>query len=204
MSILSHLSSHLYIVSKPPAPTIQITLISLLFYLVSNYPSQVMFREHIDCLPSSFLPRGTSGRRWITSLAFCLRSMNYARFEELTSLNTLLNCLPRCLGSFLTPPPSFSYPNGNLGMEAFQILLTSLRSKTREKTWNIVRSAYRELPCHVGSPARNWLMRTLCLHDAGSSDDLDEKLDRWMDEKGSTGHVKKKEGIEGQWIVCKF
>jgi hypothetical protein len=197
MSILSHLSSHLYIGSKPPAPTIQITLISLLFYLVSNYPSQVMFRERIDSLSSSFLPHGTAGRMWITSLAFCLRSMNYARFEELTNLKTLLNCLS-------TSPPSFSCPNGNLGMEAFQILLTSLRSKTREKTWNIIRSTYRELPCHVGSPTRNWLMRTLCLHDAGSSDDLDEKLDRWMDEKGSTGHVKKKEGIEGRWIVCKF
>lgn len=46
-------------------------------------------------------------------------------------------------------------------------------------------------------------MRSLCLANVNADSDGDVRLEEWLEEKGKEGHVRRKEGVQGRWIICK-
>ena len=211
-TILSHLIPDLY--SNITTPLFHLTtLLSLVHHLAAAYPSQNTFRQHLRSLPHSLLCPDSQSHVWIASLASCLRSLNYSKFEELTRPSSFLSLLrvthePNRKDSSATVPTSISAPldtsSLNLAKRAFYALVDSLRTKAREKTWHVIRSAYRELACHSESgTSRDWLERSLSLQpivSACKGVDVDE----WLENKSQEGQVRKKDGAsEGRWIVCK-
>jgi hypothetical protein len=211
-SILSHLIPDLYSALSTPLRDLT-TLISLIHHLVAAYPSQIPFRQHLHSLPSSMLPPDSSA--WIRSLASSLRLLNYSKFEELTrppSLSPLLRAAheqnPSALSAAASTSTSENHDshsaNVNLANRALQTLVASLRSKAREKTWHVIRSAYRELGCDPESEAtRNWLARSLALSSTIPTGKY-ISVDEWLENKRRDGQVRKKDGgSEGKWIICK-
>jgi len=212
-SILSHLFQDLYNSTYLRSLTV---LISLLHHLNVAYPSQNTFRQHLESLPSSLLPSTSDLYLWIASLALSLRSLNYFRFEQLTRPHSFSHLLVSSRESETkapsSPPTSTSTSSLdsfrssiNLAIEAIYVLVNSLRIKAREKTWQIIRSTYRELSCHPESETtRHWLERSLALPSVvPGARGID--LDQWLDKKSQDGHLKKKDGAaEGRWIICKI
>lgn len=189
-SALSHLSPDLYTSSyelQTPSP-LPATLVALLFHLVSRFPSQSLFHERIYLVPLSFLPHGSAARCWLGKLTAVLRSLNYAAFEEVAATDRLASLLP--------PPLKNSAHQTDLALVACQVLVNTLRTKFRSKSWAVLRSAYRELPCHTGSSTRTWLIHTLGFEQEAALDD-------WLEKREKDGHVKRKEGVEGRWLMCK-
>lgn len=206
-TILSHLIPDIYSTLSTP-PSCLVVIISLIHHLVAAYPSQVTFRQHLHTLPSSLLPLDSESRVWITSLASNLRSLNYSKFEKLTrpsSFSPLFDVTHKqdhrtstlhsidCLHS-----------SADLANRALHVLIDSLRTKAREKSWHVIRSAYRELACHPGSgDTQDWLERSLALSSIIPAACESTALHEWLEKKSREGQVKQKDGAEGRWIICK-
>ena len=87
------------------------------------------------------------------------------------------------------------------------VLVDSVRAKARATAWLVIRSAYRELHCVpppvdvpvVAASTSEWLARSLALHPAEAM----KAVDIWLEQKCAEGEVRRKEGAEGRWIVCK-
>ena len=193
-STLSHLIPDLY--STSTSQNIRITtLISLLHHLVAAYPSQSTFRQHLSLLPSSFIPPDSKAYKWVDGVTSSLRSLNYSKFEYLTR--------PSSFSDFLDlPPEPTTDSTRTLAHDALYYLVDALRSKSREKTWKVIRSAYREL-APESTTTRGWLERSLVLHTVkpGGQDIV---LDTWLAKKHEEGQLKRKEGTSDcRWIVCK-
>ena len=193
-STLSHLIPDLY--STSTSQNIRITtLISLLHHLVAAYPSQSTFRQHLSLLPSSFIPPDSKAYKWVDGVTSSLRSLNYSKFEYLTR--------PSSFSDFLDlPPEPTTDSTRTLAHDALYYLVDALRSKSREKTWKVIRSAYREL-APESTTTRGWLERSLVLHTVkpGGQDIV---LDAWLAKKHEEGQLKRKEGASDcRWIVCK-
>lgn len=153
------------------------------------YPSQAVFHERLRFLPSSHLPKDSTARAWLLSIARALREVNYTQFELISQA--------RSYATFIHPPADHVKPH--LSTRALETLIAALRAKARERTWAVMRSAYRELWCHEGSETTAWLGRCLCLEEG----DGRMPVDRWLEVKEKEGQVKKKEGLEGRWTVCR-
>lgn len=92
------------------------------------------------------------------------------------------------------------------------MLVEGVRTKARATAWLVIRSAYRELHCvqpPVDAPTAHastneWLTRSLALHPLECPiTEAMEAVDVWLEEKCTEGEVRRKEGAEGRWIVCK-
>lgn len=210
-TILSHLIPDLYL--KSPTPSCHITtLISLVHHLLIAYPSQRTFHQHFSSLPASLLPVGSASDKWIRSLSLSLRSNNYFKFEELTRPSVYLALCDtslteksdsKNLGNALKQTIYSNTPSV-FSTEALHMLVDELRSKHREKTWHIIRSAYRELACNPDSLTRGWLERSLALPII-DPDNKGADLDNWLEKRRDDGHLRRKDGAaEGRWIVCKI
>lgn len=212
-SVLSHLIQDLYAAHTTHLRSITI-LISLLHHLVAAYPSQNTFRQHIESLPPSLLSPTSELYLWMASLASSLRSLNYFKFEQLTRPHAFSHLLvslqePEAKESPASSIASASIPDSfqssiNLATEATHVLVDSLRTKAREKTWQIIRSAYREFASHPESKTtRQWLERSLALTSVVPGARGIE-LDQWLDKKSEEGQLRKKDGAaDGRWIICK-
>jgi hypothetical protein len=207
-SILSHLIPDIYSTLFSPLSRL-VVIISLTHHLAAAYPSQVTFRQHLHTLPSSLLPLDSESRVWITSLAYNLRSMNYSKFEKLTrpsSFSPLFDVTQKqdhrtsTLDSIGCP-----HSSADLANQALHALIDSLRTKAREKSWHVIRSAYRELACHSGSgDTRDWLERSLALPSTIPAACESTALREWLEKKSREGQVRQKDGAsEGRWIICK-
>jgi len=194
--IIPHLVPDLYLsCSEHSQYVISPILASSVHHLLAHYPSQGLFHQHLDSIPHQLFPKDSKARKWLTSLASCLRKRQYTVFEIETRRLTILRVL--CLQE----EPGLS--KQDLGSLAVLAAVDSLRAKARETAWTVMRSAYRELACHVGSmDTRNWLERSLCLKST-ISDSFTIPLDQFLDQQSSLGTVRAKEGVEGRWIVCK-
>ncbi|KAK7048653.1 Pre-mrna-splicing factor cwc22 [Favolaschia claudopus] len=194
--VIPALTTYFHLPSTQPYPTCAETiLVCLLHYLVAAHPSQREFHASLASMPNAFFPGDSAARIWITSLAGCIRSRNYAKLGKLTQITALPGDDAR---------PESDGPGRPLSRKALYHLVDSLRSKTREMTWIVMRAAYRELFCQVDShwDTRSWLERSLGLSSkvpGGHSLALDE----WLISERDRGHVREKEGLEGRWIVCK-
>ncbi|KAF8645222.1 hypothetical protein AX16_008049 [Volvariella volvacea WC 439] len=198
-AIISHLIPDLYLSYSGPHPNIEAAiLVALLHHLIAAYPSQGVYNQHLDAISSSLFPRDCTSRKWIVSLAICLRTKNYCKVEHLTKGETVLSLLHPLerMGTEVTFPASLS-------SHAVRCLVDRLREKARQNAWAIIRSAYRELSCNDESAdTRTWLTRSLYL-DSVASDQSSTALDQWLDQHSELGHVRKKEGVEGRWVICK-
>ncbi|KAL1702759.1 hypothetical protein EV121DRAFT_281628 [Schizophyllum commune] len=180
---------------------------------------------------SPLVPLGSPEYAWIRSLAASLRQMNVARFGRLTSPSALplseSDKLARAVddlslgertASATTQSPtavcsSTTVPRSSrtLAENALHAALDMLREKVREHAWDVLRAAYKELSSTAdGAP---WLARSLALDiepgsvegEPGSKDEASgsQDLARWLERQAQLGRVKRKEGVEGRWLVCK-
>ncbi|CAL1712457.1 unnamed protein product [Somion occarium] len=223
-SIITHLLPHLYSsFTELPSTTRSTALLSLLHCLVSGYPSQSRFFEHMATLPDAFVPKKSEQGRWIAALACSLRTRNYTRLYNLTENKTLVTLLPQSLPD--CPPKSevthtLSQDNSSngprhLARDALFTLIDNLRSKARNTTSLVLRSAYRELHCDISSkgttgtvsPTCHWLCRSLALPSVSpeyvDDDTVVFLIDKWLQEKRAAEEIRPKEGVEGRWILCK-
>jgi hypothetical protein len=190
--------------TEPHVNCVQTVLVCLLHQLVAGYPSQREYHSHLASVPKGFFPDDSAARVWITSLARCIRARNYAKINKLTQLfalpfDTDKSPVDQMAELSLSPESGRDLPR-----KAFYHLLDALREKTRQMAWTVLRSAYRELSCEVDLrlDTRPWLERSLGLLSGipgGRIIDLDE----WLEREKGLGHVRKKEDIDGRWIVCK-
>lgn len=223
-SVISHLVPTVYLaLSSIPIGAQTISLLSLLHFLVSGYPSQGRYHEHLSSLPSSLFPRGSPASSWLRDLTRALRSCNYTALEQLTSRSTCERILATT--SHIKPssdaqptnrptPVTKSYSTFiDLPLEASCTLLDALRTKARHSTWLVLRSAYRELALHKPTEpdptsTRLWLYRSLALDTVLRSapskpDEPPDVLESWIQERQAQGDLRPKEGVAGRYIVCK-
>lgn len=176
---------------KDPSITI---LVCLLYHLVTEYPSQITYRHFLHSLPSALKFEDTPAYAWIKNLSQSLRTRNYVNFD----LSTRHFALADLIGDRNSDPTSIQH----VPRLAVYSLIDSLHFCNRSTTWTVLRSAYRELSCHSESETRAWLTRTLVLHPVASPKAVAD-LDSWLESESALGHVCRKEGIAGRWIVCK-
>ncbi|KAK0201937.1 hypothetical protein DFS33DRAFT_1489766 [Desarmillaria ectypa] len=181
-------------VSNEKEPFVTI-LVGLLYHLVAEYPSQITYRHFLDSLSSVFKFKDTSAYTWIKNLSQTIRTRNYVHFESLTRQSVLVGLV----GDRSSDPTAIQH----VAHLAFYSLIDSLHSRNRSITWIVLRSAYRELSCHAESETRAWLTRTLVLHPVASRKAAVADLDDWLESESLLGNVRRKEGIDGRWIVCK-
>ncbi|KAG6850338.1 hypothetical protein H0H93_014611 [Arthromyces matolae] len=168
---------------QPHKNRLIIVLISLLHHLIAVYPSQGTFRQFFDTIPSEFLPKTSEAHAWITALARSIRTIDYASFSALTS--------PSRLSTFLDDKDDLSQALQSLSLNnddkeslprrSFFTLMHSLRAKFQATTWNVVRSAYREISCN----------------------DEHLTLEQWLEKESTHGHSRQKEGADGRWLIYK-
>ncbi|KAL0565097.1 hypothetical protein V5O48_016936 [Marasmius crinis-equi] len=196
-SIIPHLLPDLYEkIPKPHDNLLSTILISLVHELLVAYPSIGNFQQTLDnVMRGSYLQRPSAAYTWITALSSSLKMNNYCKFEALTRRNVFLPLLQ----------DDRSTSNGDLVQKAIFSLIDQLRSRCRDRTWTILRSAYRELACHEESGTRGWLVRSLALQGSSSEDEASESalVDEWLEQKSTLGHVQRKEGVHQRWLVAK-
>ncbi|KAJ7160043.1 hypothetical protein C8R46DRAFT_1106819 [Mycena filopes] len=181
--------------TKTDNPCAQTILICLLHQLVAAYPSQHEFHSSMASIPNALFPADSEARLWITSVARCIRGRNYAKISNLTQLSALP----------LDDDDALPKRATDLSRRALYHLVELLRSKTREMAWTVMRSAYRELSCQKEEPkldTREWLERSLGLTVSEMPGKSSPDLDEWLERESVLGHVRRKEGVEGRWIVC--
>ncbi|KAF5382473.1 hypothetical protein D9615_003027 [Tricholomella constricta] len=203
-SIIPHLVPSLYVSSPAPHDNLLASVvISLLHHLVVAYPSQSSFRQHFASIPSGLIPRNSAASKWIVSLAKSLRTQNYAAFELSTRPSSISRLFEgfNDLSSALKSMSISSGEGGSLSRQALSGLVHSLRSKARETTWEIIRSAYREVSC-TNEETQTWLGSSLCLQSVvpygrgiGAED--------WLEQQSMHGHTRHKDGVVGRWIIYK-
>lgn len=220
-SVITHLLPHLYSSLLETPETVRIaSLLSLLHFLNSGYPSQSRFDDHKATLPSTFLPKSSEQGQWVVALARSLRTRNYARLHRLTENTTLLDLLSASTHAVIVTSDlkhsqnKSSTVHRDLAQDALFTLVNSIRAKARNTTWLVLRSAYRELHCDVMMDdasgvlsTKDWLFRSLCLPSVSIKITGDaiiaSRVDEWLKEKQVAGEVRPKEGLENRWIVCK-
>ncbi|KAI5897165.1 uncharacterized protein SCHCODRAFT_02746014 [Schizophyllum commune H4-8] len=100
--------------------------------------------------------------------------------------------------------PTIPRSSRALAENALHAALGMLRERVCDHAWSVLRAAYKELSSTAdGAP---WLARSLALGGGPDSNDGEsgsEELTRWLEEQEQLGRVKRKEGLEGRWLVCK-
>ncbi|KAJ7758100.1 hypothetical protein DFH07DRAFT_818663 [Mycena maculata] len=185
--------------------SVQTVLICLLHHLVATYPSQREFHLFLDSVPKAFLPDGSAAQAWIKSLTGCIRTGNYAKIHRLTQMSALpVDDSGQSYVEQMAAMSLSSEAGPELPRKALYHLVDALQSKTRDSAWTIMRVAYRELSCQVDPhlDTRNWLERSLGLMSEvpGGRNVL---LDEWLERESALGHIRKKDGVDGRWILCK-
>ncbi|KAF9483424.1 hypothetical protein BDN70DRAFT_873933 [Pholiota conissans] len=191
-----------------PSPSICSILGSLLHHLVAFYPSQSAYHQYLASVPERLLPRNSNVSTWLLSLTKSLRRRDYARFAILSQTSNIIGLLDssrdRTMGDENPPArSSMRYEVDGLATSAVLFLVDALRKKASDTSWRILRSAYRELWCDQAYPeTKTWLKRNLTLESINPNH-TQFNIEPWFEEKLSLGEIRKKEGTEGRWIVCK-
>lgn len=99
-----------------------------------------------------------------------------------------------------------------MALEAMCVLVEDVRAKAQATAWLVIRSAYKELHCvppPADAPAAHhstseWLAKSLALHsiECNVTEPI-KAVNAWLEQKCTEGEVRRKEGSEGRWIVCK-
>lgn len=174
-------------------------LVSLLHHLVT---SPTTFCQHLRRKASSIILSSSPEYGWLLSLATALQLRNYSRLAFLTRSESW-SPFVQGIGHSKQPsdPPKTGHPNVAYG--AVEMMVNKIRLKSRESSWPVLRSAYRELVCQPGSSTIPWLVRSLKLSDGCQDSRAGVTVADWLRSKASLGQVRQKEGVEGRWIVSK-
>ncbi|KAI6016233.1 hypothetical protein EDC04DRAFT_544652 [Pisolithus marmoratus] len=99
----------------------------------------------------------------------------------------------------------------DLAQTALRMLLSRLRAKARDRAWIVFRSVYREMS--EGDEVKGWLERYLVLESVENTylKGMEEGIlgtgkitfDEWIRERERDGHIRRKEGAVGRWVVCR-
>ncbi|KAI5827635.1 hypothetical protein K523DRAFT_373919 [Schizophyllum commune Tattone D] len=226
--VVSQITPELYEGIEGPHPNAPLAFtIALLYHLAASFPSQMMYQQQMALFQQgspSLLPPDSSEYTWIRALAASLRQMNVARFSGLAQPSAIPISEPgelahaldnlslgerttsAALQSPTAAPRDTTIPRSSraLAGDALQAALDMLREKVREHAWDVLRAAYKELSSTAdGAP---WLARSLVLDVETRSEHEEpgaEDLARWLEGQAQLGRVKRKEGVEGRWLVCK-
>uniref|UniRef100_D8PY39 Uncharacterized protein n=1 Tax=Schizophyllum commune (strain H4-8 / FGSC 9210) TaxID=578458 RepID=D8PY39_SCHCM len=209
--IVSQITPELYQGIERPHPNATLALtIALLYHLATSFPSQAVYQQQLASFQQgspSLLPPDSPEYTWIKALAASLRQMNVARFSRLakppTATAQSLTTTPQ--GPAATARnPTIPRSSRALAENALHAALGMLRERVCDHAWSVLRAAYKELSSTAdGAP---WLARSLALGGGPDSNDGEsgsEELTRWLEEQEQLGRVKRKEGLEGRWLVCK-
>lgn len=184
--------------SKRLQPSIHSVFCSLLHHLVTYYPSQGQYYQHLHSIDKFVLPRESAAFTWFACVTKCLRTRNYAKLATLTQKSSVLEMISQA-----SKTSHARSVNATLGLDALLYLLDTLRQKAAETTWNVFRSAYREFSLdRTAEGTKLWLVRSLSLESV-YGDDRSLEPNEWAESKVSVGHVRKKEGVEDRWVICK-
>lgn len=103
----------------------------------------------------------------------------------------------------LAPLSLLPQASPSLAQRALFTLVESVRAKARISAWNVIRSAYREISCNAESEDTHaWLMRSLCLQSV-IYDGHSVEPEQWLEQQSAIGHVRRKEGFEGRWVLSR-
>lgn len=106
---------------------------------------------------------------------------------------------PKVYTSLLVPCPRKS--NGeavDLDASAVRAIISSLHNRLRDRSWPVLRVAYREMTCIPKvTDTSEWLKRSLILDASNTT------VETWLRHQSEKGNVKAKEQVEGKWILIK-
>lgn len=193
---MSHLVPDAYQNLTCPKPLCRPTVVlSLLYHLVASYPSQASYCQHMSLIPPSLFPRQSGAHHWIQNLASALRTRNYSRFSQFYKKQSMTIV-------FEDSVPGGDVSNTQTVKIAILAILDDLRSKARDTSWAVLRSAYRELDSSVDLTS-TWLTTSLSLQPLLVTDDRTWTPQSWLNEQSTRGHTRQKEGFQEKWIICK-
>ena len=167
-------------------------LIILLSRLDSSYSSQREYHGHRqEFLASGCIARDSPAISWLTSLTGAIRSCNYYRVEVLTR--------PKVYMPLLDPRPQKPREGVvDLDSSSVRAIISSLHDRLRDRSWPILRVAYREMTCLPKvTDTSEWLRRSLILDPSKST------VETWLKQQSEKGNVKAREEVEGKWIIIK-
>ncbi|KAG2009828.1 hypothetical protein CC2G_012713 [Coprinopsis cinerea AmutBmut pab1-1] len=207
-AVMNHLVPGTYESVTCPKPLCRPTIVlSLLYHLVASYPSQTTYHHHLRSISDELLPRRSNAHNWIRSLASALRTRNYSKFAQLykkQSMSMIFEDTEKDTLGLDALSISQAQSSKQLAKIAILAVLDDLRSRARDTAWTVLRSAYREFSCDANSEStKTWLSRTLSLQPLLVTDDRTWTAEGWLEDRATHGHTRRKEGVEGRWIVCK-
>ncbi|OJT09440.1 hypothetical protein TRAPUB_14103 [Trametes pubescens] len=158
---------------------------------------------------------GQSPYDWLAALARCLRRRDYARLGVLTEHAAFGRFVEVNLNASINTDED----RRDLAEEAIQVLVDSLLEKARGPTWNVLRTAYREVHlraaptgANLGDTTAAWLARSLVLRATSAGGEVlhggdtgYDAVTAWLEERSTKGEARRKEGegMEGRWILVK-
>ncbi|KIO05369.1 hypothetical protein M404DRAFT_141071, partial [Pisolithus tinctorius Marx 270] len=173
-------------------------ILMLLHTLIITYPSQRAYFDTLKSIPECILDRKSETYVWVRAVARCLGGCDFVEFEKLTRGSSVFDLVAS------TAPNAQAIPSRHtldLARTALRVLLSRLRAKARDRAWVVFRSAYREIS--EGDEVKRWLERYLALESSVPGTGK-IPFDEWIRERERDGHVGRKEGAVGKWVVCKL
>jgi hypothetical protein len=166
-------------------------LIALLSRLDSSYPSQRdYYEDRQGFLSSGCIACDSPIVSWLSSLARAVRSSNYYKAEALTRPKVYMSLLD-------SRPQKSSKGVVDLDSSSVRAIISSLHDRLRDRSWPILRVAYREMTCLPKvTDTSEWLKRSLILNSKTS-------VETWFKQQLEKGNVKAKEEAEGKWIIVR-
>jgi len=204
LSLPSDLSSSSSLHRKATALLVTSSLLSLTI----AYPSQSSYYRNLEA--SRKLPQSPNDKvdvdcsSWIRSLRISLSLRNYAQSQRLTSSRQVNSVVDQLVSSESSDKDNTALDD--LLRQVIFKLVDSLRHKLRESSWQILRSAYRELTVSSANDDlanSAWTGRALFFDIVDSDSKSMSRLDIWTQQKVSEGQLIGKEGVNGRWIICR-
>lgn len=86
----------------------------------------------------------------------------------------------------------------DLDTSSVRVIISSLHGRLRDRSWKVLRVAYREMTCLPKvTDTSEWLRRSLTLASTNTT------VETWFKQQLEKGNVKAKDEIGGKWIVVK-
>ena len=86
----------------------------------------------------------------------------------------------------------------DLDTSTVRVIISSLHDRLRDRSWPILRVAYREMTClPKATGTSEWLKRSLILDSSNTT------VETWFKKQSEKGNVKAGGEAEGKWIIIK-
>ncbi|KAL5482771.1 hypothetical protein ACEPAI_9366 [Sanghuangporus weigelae] len=171
---------------------------SSFFRLTEMFPSQMMFHRQMKFLKSLCCveDKHNVALNWVSSIRFSINCRNYTKFATLTCEEQVKTII-RGIRYLAAIKESDDTKRQQYARIALFSAVDELRRRLRSVAWAILRSAYREYALGSDADTASWLAKSLFL----TSSDKDIDVEDWLEQCEKDGHVVKKEGLQGRWII---